>query len=1372
MPARTGHKTYIPGKGAQKAETRPKTARRSGGTSGDLTVKHKTATPVKPYDPAAAPKKQRTAKRAKPAGSLIQLPAAYKPKNNPHVTATRAKEGLAPPPEILKKSYPRAYEKQKLDYISKHEGIHADPIAELAISTGATAGIGGLANLAGKAGSKTVATLGAKLASSEATAGETAAEKALKAAASKGSKTVERVKTAPVRTAKRIKETPERVKSAPARAKRAATTSEGRRAAAKSAARHPVRTGYAGAVVLPEGVLPGDVTKRARAAAVGTADAILHHPGETAKTTLRSLPGAITAPAALLEAGGESVIKGTPEPLKKTASEQAKGLAEIASNTFSGDPKKAELAARKEGSLAFATPLPAITRLKPYERARTAVREGASSLRRKAAGKGEMANRSVRHAPEGTPENIFAFTARHEARKKTALIKQRADNPHRVAAAHHEKQITDAIAKAPKGSHVALQTLAEYGIRDAKHAHLVRERGPKDAQLVKALDYVDAHPGLFKDKSFKKALKAVADASRSAPAAMVGKGERARLMQQGDVFGHTRPEQMVPSAARRLTTATTRDAAWKELATKEARLRDFKRRGRERLNQAKVLKGAEASRARSEGKAFYAAARGLQKENQALYRALDPYTRPAQAIDGSARKAYDSRMLQDYKNRVEASRKQAGMASAIWTHHAEANTAGRGVGIENRFPTNAGRVEHMREGNLARADNLDRSLEGLLRGTVHMPRLRAAGKQFGRDFVQHFKTPFKIDGKQKVVGQGSKDWTAITAPRSKENPNGGQFDPQTWARFPLREWKNAVKDPFTEDSRLVGFLEDAEAGKVKGSEPWVLMPREAIREARAQISPEHNVITDTANKFSRVSSRLLLGTNPAWAIAQIPAEGIPLLMAKPSLLNPAKMASVERDIQRYKKTNPEEALAMQATAGASPLNSAANRTPLDMQETYTPALWEKGARGLTRGKTAKSALSLVKLKALGVFDVKRQNEYRTLLAAAEADKRFRSWHASLTGLFDKQARLSHDFRGKSRTELWDWLTKDPKGKVELRKITDYVDNIQGNWSAFTRYERSLAPLAIFYPFLRYSLRWTLWTFPRTHPVTATLAYTLGQANANQLEKLVGGPLENPIAYAYPVETNAKGEKNVLPGGSRISPGQSNLTQAGATGNPAALLSSANPVLGAALTAVTGIEPFTGEKAEKQGWAALNQLIHLAAPARLAGLEVGESKSPASKAFGQFDPEKTKRSLLLPFLPQSGNQFVASEHLGKDFATKYGVGRIPGPFDSKLVQELLYGNNGKPKPQMLPKVLAAIHQAEAASNRVKKAEAPFLPPSGDFTEQQKKLLQAVEEAWKTGPNGEGAEASAASKYSGSSKYSSGNKYLEGNRYLSGNKYGGG
>ena len=1270
----------------------------------------------------------------------------------PHTIYQRARYGDRQPPASERKAYPRAYAKAQriaLAKLASKENLgepeditHAIEAASLATGAGALV----------KAGAKGVAEVGAsKLLSSGASAAESAATRAAK-----------NLKSYPARKVAKVKATPARVKSAPSRARRAASTKEGRRAAAqqtaRSARRHPVRSGYGAAAVLPEGALPGDATKRARAFAEGSAKALVQHPAETLETTGRSLAGAITGPAALLGAAASSVKHGTPEPLINTAKEEAKGVGHIVSQAFSGDTKKAELAARKEGSLALATPLPALTRLKGYERIRGRARKTAARGRRKLAGRGERLNRNVRHSPPGVETHLSGALGRHEHRKATALLKQRVDNPHRVKRAKHEANITHAIAKAPEGSHVALQTLAEYGIRGPKGAALVRHKGPGDKQLIAALDYADRHPEIYKSKDFERALQGVQRAAETAPAALVGRGERARLLSQGDLFGIQRPEHGLPDAARGHTGASSREGAWDDLHQRDLQLKALKRQGREKFNQAKVLKGLEAKRVHDEGKAIYAQARKLQKDNKALYDALSPYTHPEHSIDQSKRTVYDDKMLSEYKRQVEAARKQAGLAPAIWTHHGPVDQAGSGmVGAYSKAPG----VEHMREGALAQGDNLDRSLEGLIRGTVHLPRQRAAAREFMRSLTDHFKTPFTIDGKQKFVGQGSRDWNEITK-------QGGQFDPKSWGRLSYREWKNALKDPYLTEaeraSKLQSLLADAESGKVKGHEPWILMPREAIKEAKAQVNPEHGGVTSLFNAFGRTSNRLILGTNPAWEVAQTVAEGIPILLSHPELLNPAKLASIEKDIWKYRKQNPEKALELQAMAGATPISGAALRTPGDMQETYTPVQWADGAKELTRGKTAREALGFAKLRTLGKIDALRQNEYRTVLLAAEADKRFRSWHSSLTGLFDSQAKLAKQFKGKSRAELWDWLQHDPRGKAERVKLEDYVDNVAGNWTAFSRYERDFAPLAIFYGFLRYSIRWSTWAFPKTHPIMATMAYMLAQANANQIDKLTGEGLHeaglqknsapakpsNPLAYAFPVYSGTSGQKGVLPGGSRISPGQSSLTQALSSGNPAAVLSSANPFLGAGITGLTGVEPFTGEKTTKpQGWAALEALTNLSFPARAKlpflgnqslsekGLEAlgAPERGPASKAYEQLDPGKTLRSGLYPGLPQSGKNFGRTEALSKSFDLKYGKGKIPGPFDNALVTELLYGNNGKPKPELLPKVLKAIHESEEGSAKVKAAEAPFYPGGGgEFTPLQSKLLQAVQDAWKTGPSG--------------------------------------
>lgn len=1312
----------------------------------------------------------------------------------------------------------------------------------------------------------------------DAGAGAKALSKAASAASDASSarnvaaKVVAKVKAAPKQAAKAAREAPAKkvkaIKSAPRRAKATVKrapelkTKAGQKAAAKaagrSARRHPVRSSYLGAAALPPGTVPGEIGERARGAVVGSVDALVNHPGETLKTTARALPAAITGPVALGAAAVDSAVHGTTKPLEHTASEQAKGIGQILGNTFSGDPKKAEEAARKEGSLSLLVPLPAVTKAKPFKAAEGAVRDTASAARRKVAATSESANRRVRHAPEGQPANLFGVTARHDARKRVSLIKARTDNPHRVAAAEHTNNILNALHKAPPGSHVALQTLAEYGIRDKKGADLIRKKGPGDPQLIAALDYADLHPQIFGDKHMVEALGHLKKSVEGTAGTKSGKGERARLLAQGDALGIPRPEHVVPVGKRGefgdrtwaeavtelkevlkgqrkalreasgkpepRTTAvpsvvdvkprrprvsggpleqfrgvsdsripfefnektgelrlgqqgyshaemgwerTAADPNWKQgeinladpkqpvfgfggkLLSKSQRealvaLREHTGLDIRTLDQwrggqvPRAIKGSTAKRKQVEADLERTVKMLKEAKKGAARKANSTRTRSQWITDadGAKRKVktsvapYGDRELAQYKERVESAREAAGLDKAIWTHHASAS-GDKGAGIANKFPTPAGRKEYAREGTLAKAGELDRSLEGLVRGTIHQPRLRAAGKEFTRNLVDEFKLPVKIDGKETYVIQGSKDWHKVTQRKTKDNPDGGQYDAHSVARFAYREFNNAINDPFLSetqrDATLLQILKDAETNRTPGSEPSVLMPREAIKEARAQINPEHNILTEGMNKFAHVSNRLILGTNPAWAIAQTVAEGVPMLISHPNLANPIYLSKLIKETKAYGDAHPE----LRATAGVSPLNGAALRQPGEMIESYTPEQWSKGADAMTRGKLAKGAISFAKLRALGEFDVRRQNAYRKAIYAAERDRKFRSWHSGLTGLFDGAAAISKRFKGKSHAEVEDWLNTTKEGQAWKAKLEDHVDAIEGNWTAFTRYERALAPFTIFYPFLRYSLRWTLWAFPKEHPIRATVLALMGQANSNQLEKLVGGPIQNPAAYAFPVWQDQNGESQVLPGGSRISPGQSSLTQALATGNPASVLSSANPFLGAGITATTGVEPFTGEEASgPRGLAALEQLMNLPRPASvkiggksltergLGALGLGQERSAASKAFEQFDQRKGERSLLMPFIPQSGKDFAGAEKLGKAFDDKYSN---PVPSLPAEIWEAAYNEDWKLAKELRAKRL----KAEKGGDITKKAEEPFFEDSGGkLSKQGSEILKYI------------------------------------------------
>jgi hypothetical protein len=855
----------------------------------------------------------------------------------------------------------------------------------------------------------------------------------------------------------------------------------------------------------------------------------------------------------------------------------------------------------------------------------------------------------------------------------------------------------------------------------------------------------------------KEALQHYAKSVEGTAATKSGKGERARVLPQGDALGITRPEHMVPHHRREELGASS----WGEVRDRLKEVRKAQLGAlRKNPKDAAIKADVELT------------AKLLKEAKKEAGRKVNSNRKPKtwRMVDGSPTKVrlkdppYDDARLKEYVDAVEAARKGAGLEKAIWTHHAS-SSGDKGAGLQNAFPTPAGRKEYAREGNLAKANELDRSLEGLVRGSILKPRSRAAGKEFMRNIVDEFSLPFTINGEKVTVGHGWKDWTAITRRKSADNPHGGQYDPRSVARLAYREFNNAIDDPFLtdsqRDSRLLQILDAAESGKAPGNEPFVLVPREVVKEARAQINPETNILTKGMGQFAKVSNRLILGTNPAWAVAQSVAEGVPLLISHPSLANPAKLASLYRDSKRYGDRHPE----LRATAGVSPLNAAALRQPHEELETYTPEVWSKGADAMTRGKTARGALSFAKLRALGLIDVRRQNAYRKAMYAAEADRKFRSWHSGLTGMFDGAAAISKKFRGKPRAELWDWLNTTKEGRQWKEKLEDHVDAVQGNWTAFTRYERALAPFTIFYPFIRYSLRWATWAFPKEHPLRATVITMLGQANANQLEKLVGGSLSSPLGYSYPAYQNEDDETAVLPGGSRISPGQSSITQAIQSGNPAAVLSSLNPFLGAGVVGTTGVEPFTGEKTSlPRGEAALNALLSMPAPLRLSGVKFG-GQSVASKAFEQYDPNKDARSFLMPFLPQSGEKFKAADKLGKAFDKKYAKNAAPSL--PREYYDAALNHDWKLAKKLRKEVLAA----EKASDLIKAAEQPFYgSDSKEFDDEAGEILGYIT-GYRQVPYEKSKTKKSAGQFESSGQYGGGGQYSSGGQYSGSGQYGG-
>jgi hypothetical protein len=119
----------------------------------------------------------------------------------------------------------------------------------------------------------------------------------------------------------------------------------------------------------------------------------------------------------------------------------------------------------------------------------------------------------------------------------------------------------------------------------------------------------------------------------------------------------------------------------------------------------------------------------------------------------------------------------------------------------------------------------------------------------------------------------------------------------------------------------------------------------------------------------------------------------------------------------------------------------------------------------------------------------------------------------------------------------------------------------------------------------------------------------------------------------------------------------------------------------------------------------------------------------------------------PYIGQTGEQYGNTKRLEKDFSTKYGEGNIPSAFDSKAVQELLYENaDGHVDPRKLQALIKKIHQQEAASGSIKKAEAETGAKDSEFTPEQDEALKEIESAWETGPSGETSSSGEGNPFS--------------------------
>lgn len=1093
------------------------------------------------------------------------------------------------------------------------------------------------------------------------------------------------------------------VKAAARRGAARLTRSEGRanRAVARQVAGTPTRREAAAAAGAPL-----KLTKAAASQTLpvvrGHEQALLEHPKTTLKTTARAIPGLVTAPVGIAAEVGVSAGRagsaglhaaGVPgfraysgseiaAPIVGEAKAQLEFARQVAQTITSSDP--AEVQEEVEDNLGLTLPImlglgtkavgEKITRGRVTDAVRKIVEQARERVGRGHGQHGGQTPRVFERSGQRKREAVRTANARSRIRQETHARSRRVRMEAGKAKGSEvvRRGVTRGGRLARRKGDLTIHTgdVVGFVVRHAlpldKPAEALAEvkrikstlkplpEGvslPADALSTRdVIGFIERHPHVLADKHLARTVAAYKEQARYAretPGLSPEHSERARFTSTAVTRGVPLSDERFPNSVRDEIRATptpgrqAKDVLRREARGDRARARKLRRKAATRAGRAKAIRRELAVRERAEPTRVKTNARitALAARMESQARTYLAGADRAEAMAKRKQKAateIDPAVTDEFVKEMQATLRREGKPEPEYVHTGrarEAPTYGATGAKLTQFPG----ASKFRKGSAETYGLVQEGLAPTLRESIARPVSRRESYKAMRGFLDD--NEFRVGNKN--------EWTSNEARQLFED---GVVNRDNYVLVPRQLYKRAYS-PEEWAGHLKLALDTDPADALKPGRRFKIVRRPAAKEFFDQMGAE--LVSGKLAAFNRATSFLILGTSPAWAAAQVVAEYAQAAVAQPKLLNPA---FVRKAIKGYEDMAPHKRQAFDSWVGVT---SRTLEGPGDLKLDLTTGDMQAAADAYGVLNTTPLGRVIKSIpQGLRNLDQWKGGRIRVLTTAAKVDtdlnRRTTAFLRGIRGMHDEIGRASNELKGQPLSRQLEYVAEHPAFE---RRYQSYLDDVMGNWSALTRNERVASQIMIFYPFVRMSLRWTFYAFPKRHPIKAAIMTYLGQQNAAELKKLLGQDPSFFTGWANVPLHLGPGETKLLPL-SRIAPGSNALIEAlgentdRAPGTTA--LRVAQPAVVSAITAATGVTPLTGKQEPNAGINALAQLLTLSPIGRVANellVPTGKKRTKGElpivgsterqealdKLFAKLSearsPAKVARTLIAPAIPR-------------------------------------------------------------------------------------------------------------------------------------------